>query len=181
MSDASKPPEGQTARIAEVRQRPLTDDPALSGRREHNWTLAVPPEMPSRPPRDDRDDPDGPDDRDTGAFELLPRVQFAPAVEAQLSPGATREVELQISNPSVLMATVRWIGTTSPLDVSLLLDGTILATGTNQSRSDNKGQSTLNVRTTGGGRATVTVTNTSGATVNVKIVLGALDSSHETR
>jgi hypothetical protein len=176
MHTSNDPPLGQAARITEVRQRPITDDPAVKGYLENTWTLKAPAEMPPQPPRVASTEDEG-----DGAFALLSEVQFAPVVEAQLSPGARREVELQVSGPSVLLGAVRWIGTISPLNVSLLLNGSSLATGTSHSFAENRGGSILKARTTGGGHATLSVTNTSGATVTVRIVLGALDSLHETR
>src|SRR3990170_187172 len=156
-------PVDQSAQIVEFRQRPITDDPAVNGNLEDNWTLTVLAEMPPQPPGVSPTQ---------GAFALLSAVQFAPLVEVRLSPGARREVELQVGGSSVLLGSVRWIGTTSPLNVSLLLDGSSLATGTSHSFAANRGGSILNARTTGGGRATLSVTNTSGATVTVRIVLG---------
>jgi hypothetical protein len=163
-------PVGQAARITEVHQRPIKDDPAVNGHLGDTWTLRVPAGMPPQPPDVDPTE---------GAFALLSAVQFAPVVEDQLSPAARREVELQVSGPSVLLGTVRWIGTKRQLRTSLLLDGSSLAAGTGYSFAGNRGGSSLNARTTGGGRATLTVTNPSGVTVKVKIVLGALGSLHK--
>ena len=163
-------PVAQAARMTEVRKRPITDDPAVKGHFEDTWTLRVPAAMPPQPPHIAPT---------KGGFDLLSAVQFAPVVEVQMSPGARREVELQVSGPSVLLGTVRWIGTSSPLDTSLSLDGSSLATGTSHSFAENRGGSSLRARTSEGGHATLSVTNTSEATVKVKIVLGVLDSLHE--
>jgi hypothetical protein len=157
--------------VKEVHQRPVTDDPFVNGKVRHDWTVRMPANMP--PP------PVSPDEEDEEDFDFLSKTQFAPAVEAQLKPGATREVKLQVEAPSILMGTVRWIGTRSPLDVSLLLNGESLASGTSHGYLKNRGASSLQARTTGGGLATLSVTNTSGITVKVKIVLGALDLIHE--
>jgi hypothetical protein len=164
-------PEVQAAQITEVSQHLITDDPVVKGQLEGTWTVRVPAEMPPQPAH--LEDPG------EGAFALLPEVQFAPVVEDQLPPGARREVELQVGGPSVLLGTVRWIGTNSPLETSLLLDGSSLAAGTSHGFAATRGGSTLRARTPGAGRATLSVTNTSEATVKVKIVLGALDSAHE--
>lgn len=163
-------PVGQAARITEVHQRPIKDDPAINGRLADTWTLRVPTGMPPQPPDVDLTE---------GAFDLLSAVQFAPVVEVQLSPGAGHEVELQVGGPSVLLGMARWIGTNNQLRTRLLLDGSSLATGTGHSFVENRGGSTLKARITKGGRAKLAVTNTSGATVKVKIILGALDSLHE--
>lgn len=163
-------PVGQAARITELHQHPIKDDPAVNGHLGDTWTLRVPAGMPPQPPDVDPTE---------GAFALLSAVQFAPVVEDQLSPGASREAELQVGGPSVLLGTVRWIGTNRQLRTSLLLDRSSLETGTGYSFAENRGGSTKKARISGGGRVTLSVTNTSGATVKVKIVLGALDSLHE--
>ena len=178
MSNSTDPPTNQAARFTEVRQQPVTDDPAITGQLESTWKLSLPTEMPPRPAEGHATEGDGDDE---GAFALLSHVQFAPVDEEQLPAGATRQVELHIDGPSVLLGSVRWIGTTSPLSVSLLLDGANLATGTGHSTAGNRGGSSLRARTTDGGHATLSVTNTSGATVMVRIVLGALDALLETR
>jgi len=158
--------------VKEVHQRPVTNDPAVNGKLGNNWTLKVPAKMPPRPQ-------DGSPTQ--GAFDLLSKVQFAPVVEVRLTPGATREVKLQVEAPSMLMGTVRWIGTTNPLNVSLLLDGSSLASGTSHGFLKDRGASNLQVRTATGGLATLSVTNTSGTTVKVRLVLGALDLIQEVR
>jgi hypothetical protein len=132
--------------------------------------LPVPPEMPRRAPHADPAH---------GAFGLLSAVQFAPLVEVELAPDARREVELEVGGPSVLLGTVRWIGTSDPLETTLLLDGSTVATGSSHSFAADRGGSILRARIAGGERAVLAVTNTSGTTVKVKLVLGALDANHE--
>jgi len=68
---------------------------------------------------------------------------------------------------------VRWIGTTDPLQVTLALDGVEQATGDAYSIGTDRGGAVVRKQTTAGGQATLSVTNTSGATVNVLIILGA--------
>ena len=61
----------------------------------------------------------------------------------------------------------------SPLSVTIALDGTTLATGTAYHFGHDRGGSYLRTRTTAGGLATISVTNTSAATVKVGIVFMA--------
>jgi hypothetical protein len=163
-------PKEPSAQVVEVRQPSVMHNPAVSRNFPTTWRTPPPPEMPPRPPEVRRDQ---------GSFALHSAVQFAPVVEVQLSPGAMRAVELQVGGPSVLLGSARWIGTTSPLNVHLALDGATLATGTNRNSTDNRGRSVLTARTTGAGHATLSVTNTSRATVMVQIILGALDRELE--
>ena len=155
--------------VKEVHQKPVTSDPAINGKLGNNWTVRAPASMPQRPQPD-------PDEEH---LDFLSKAEFAPIVEARLTPGSTREVKLQIEAPSMLLGSVRWIGTTSPLNVSLLLDGARLASGTSHGYLKNRGATSLQVRTTSGGLATLSVTNTTQTAVKVKIVLGALDLVHE--
>ena len=157
---------GRLARAVAVRQRPVTDDPVVSMVGGGPWVGPVPPEMPPQPP----------DVSPTqGAFALLPAVRFAPIVDAELAPGASREVELPVDTASVLLASARWIGTASPLQVSLSLDGTTLATGTGRGAAGDGGRAVLQAMTAGPGRGALSVTNTSDETVALRLVLGALD------
>jgi hypothetical protein len=161
---------GHVSRISESHQRPVRDDPAVNGQFGDGWTVTVPPGMPLQPAVVEPGE---------GAFDPMPMVQFAPVVEVQLSPGASREVELPVGGPSVLLGTVRWIGTNSHLETRLLLNGSNLTTGTSYTFAGTRGGSDVRSRITAGGTATLAVTNTSAATVKIKMILGALDALHE--
>ena len=58
----------------------------------------------------------------------LPEDPAVDVVLEDLAPGATRKVEVQLGGPSGLTGLVRWIGTTSPLKVTVSLAGSALAT-----------------------------------------------------
>jgi hypothetical protein len=90
-----------------------------------------------------------------------------------LAPGATRTVDLQLAGPSGLVGSARWIGTADALKVTIALGGSTLVTGTPYHVETNRGGSYLRARTTGGGHATLSVTNTSGVTVRVRILFMA--------
>ena len=160
-------PVDKSAQVVEVRQRPVTDDPAVSGRLDRGWTQQRHPQTPPQPSDVDPNE---------GAFEALRDVKFAPQVELALAPGATREIELQVTGASVLLGGVRWEGTAGPLQAVLSLDGSPVATGGSHRLGDKRGGATLRARTTAGGRATLSVTNTSATQVTVKLTLGALGS-----
>jgi hypothetical protein len=155
-----QPPSDQLAKVVEYRQRPITDDPAVSGKLERGFKLTP---LPQTPPGKE------------GGVEVLPAFQFAPLVEEQLSAGATRKIELQVGGAAAaLLGSVRWDGTSSPLDVILSRDGSSLGTASTYSIGTSRGGSILIARPAAGGRVTLTVTNTSSVTVTVKMVLGAL-------
>lgn len=160
-----QPPSDQLAKVVEYRQRPITDDPAVSGKLDPGFKLTPPPQMPPAPPDVDRG---------KGAFDLFSALQFAPLVEEELSTGATREIELQVGGAAVLLGSVRWDGTSSPLNVTLSLDGASVGTASTYSIGTHRGGSVPIANTSSGGRVTLTVTNTSSVTVTVKMALGAL-------
>lgn len=162
---------GHTSLVTESDQHPVRDDPAVNGQFVDSWSVTVPHGMPLQPA--------ALVEPGEGAFDLLPKVQFAPVVETQLSPGASHHVQLPVDSPSALLGKVRWIGTDGQLETRLSLNGSTLTTGTGYSFSGSRGGSSVTSRITAGGDVRLTVTNTSGATVKVKMVLGALDLVHE--
>jgi hypothetical protein len=157
-------PVEQSAQVTEVRQRSVTDDPAVAGNFPDGWTPPGP--TPGPPPE--------PAEITEGGPELIQHLQYATPVDVDLAPGAAKQVELQLSGASILFGAVRWIGTTDSLPVTIALDGTTLATGTGYSFAGTRGGSRAGARTTGGGLATLSVTNTSGVTVKVRMIFGAL-------
>ncbi len=159
-------PVDESARVVEMRQPSIRDDPAITGDFPDGWTIPGLPE--------------GPQKVGKGAAAWIDQITYAPTVDVDLAPGATRTAELQVAGPSVLMGTVRWIGTADPLPVSLALDGTPLTTvsgysaGTSYSIGTDRGGSAVRAKTTAGGQASLSVTNTSGATVKIRLIFGAV-------
>jgi hypothetical protein len=158
-------PTGQTAKVVEVRQRSIMDDPAVSGALLAGWAPTPVPGEPSPNPSQ-------------GEFteEGWGKQQFAPIKEQDLSPGASGVVDLQVQGPSVLLGSARWIGTVSPLNVTLSLDGAMLATGKPYHFGANRGGADVNANTTTGGHAILSVHNTSSVKVKIRIVLAAAKS-----
>lgn len=146
-------PTGQTAKVVEIRQRSIMDDPAVSGALLNGW---APTPIPGTPP--------------ANSWGNQP---VAPIVQKDLSPGASGTVDLQVRDPSLLLGSARWIGTVRPLNVTLSLDGATLATGKPYHFGADRGVAVLKAKTTAGGHATLSVNNTSGVRVKVRIALAA--------
>lgn len=155
-------PTGQATQVVEIRQRSIMDDRAVSGAFLNGW---APTPVPGAPPARS--------DESERAEEGQDNQQVAPIVEQDLSPGASGSVDLQVRGSSVLLGSARWIGTISPLNVTLSLDGATLATGKPYHSGPNRGGAFLQANTTAGGHATLSVTNTSGVRVKLRIVLAA--------
>jgi hypothetical protein len=158
----SKPPTQPP--VVEIRQRSVTEDPAVKGDFPKGWLVAdAGARLRQRPPEQG--------DREIREFaEMLKKTQAPRIVEEDLSPGATRTVDLQIAGPSALSGSARWIGTVYPFAVHIALNGSTLVTGTTYRVGSNRGGSYLKAQTTAGGLATMSVTNTSGVTAKVRIV-----------
>ena len=155
-------PTGRTAKVVEIRQRSIMDDPAVSGALLNGWApTPIPGEPPPNPSQSEFTE------------EGWGNQQVAPIKELNLSPGASDVVDLQVQGPSVLLGSARWIGTISPLNVTLSLDGAALATGKPYHFGADRGGADLEANTTAGGRATLSVHNTSDVRVKVRMVLVA--------
>ena len=127
------------AQVTEMRQRSVTEDPAVMGNFPNNWQL----EKPSGPPMP-------PEESEIDEFqERLAKINVAPLVLEELAPGATRKVDLPLAG--------------SPL----------ATTGSTYHIGRDRGGSSLNAKTTAGGLATISVTNTSGVPVKLRIVLAS--------
>ena len=162
----ARPAKGdQSVQVVEKRERSVTEDPAVKGEIANGWL--VPGAGVSLPQ---------PTPTESDLFEwvkLFKNTQARRVVEENLSPGARRTVQLQIEGPSGLIGSARWVGAVRPLGVIIALHGSTLATGTAYHVGSNRGGSYLQTRTTTGGLATMSITNTSGVKVKVRIVFTA--------
>jgi hypothetical protein len=154
-----------SARVEEMVQRSVTEDPAVMGNFPQDWLI---PEagagLPKEPPAGE----------EVHEFRALFAKSRAPKiVQEELAPGATRSLELPLGGPSGLASQVQWIGTTSPLDVSIALDGALLSTGTSYQMGHDRGGAYVRTQTGTGGVASVSVTNTSGVPVKIRMTFMA--------
>jgi hypothetical protein len=161
---SNKPPDDGPP-LVEVRQRSVFEDPAVRGDFGNDWLVA---DAGAGLPHAD------PADSEIAEFiESYEHTRTPGLIQVDLAPGATRTVSQQVTGPSGLAAAVRWIGTTSPLNVTIALGGSTLATGTSYHYGHDRGGSYVQAKTAAGGTATVSVTNTTGAAVKVRIVFMA--------
>lgn len=151
------PPVEESARVVERAQPSVRDDPAVTGDFPNGWTLG--------PPVDEIGA--GEEEEEESEFE------FAPLTELDLAPGATGEIEFEVFQRSGLAGSVRWIGTLSPLTVTLLLDNETLSTGRTYSFGKDRGGSYLEGLAETPGIARLAVVNTTNVTVKVRLALGA--------
>jgi hypothetical protein len=163
----SPPKTDPSVQLSERRERSVTDDPAVKGNVPLNGWRVTEGDRPSPPQLP-------PDEDEVAEFVQTYKDTKAPKIlEQELAPGATRTVDLQLEGPSGLAGSAQWFGVAGPLKATIALAGVPLATGTPYPIGTNRGGSYLRARTTGGGHATLSVTNTSGATVRVRLLLVA--------
>ena len=155
----------QSVQVVEKRQRSVTADPAVKGEFAKGWLV---PHAGAGLPQ-----PTPTESETLEWVKLFKNTQALRVVEQNLSPGARRTVQLQIAGPSGLFGSARWAGAIRPLGVIIALNRSTLATGTTYHVGSNRGGSYLQTRTKTGGLATMSVTNTSGVTVKVRIVFTA--------
>jgi hypothetical protein len=162
-----------TVALEERRQRSVTDDPAVMGIFPNDWL--IPDAGTGLPGPPDEEDPETGDEPELPEFlESFENLRVPRIVQEDLSPGATRSVSLDVTAPSGLAGLAQWIGTVNPLDVSISLDGSALATGdAPYSMGFDRGGVYLKAMATASGSATMSVKNTSDVTVKVRIVFGA--------
>jgi hypothetical protein len=161
----------RSMRVVQGRTQLVTDDPAAAGKLETEWKQPLPAEMPAG----EEANKDGEEKEDTGAFAALSEVHFAPVVDEQLAAGAHREITMDVVAPSILLGSAQWIGPSSPLTVTLSMNGATLASGGAASHgNDNRGKAVLRAVTSTTGPATLSVTNTSEITARVRLILGDL-------
>ncbi len=154
----------ETVQLTEVRQS-IPDDPVVTGGAPETWLVPT-IDWPVRPPEE------GEIAEFTESYEKH-NVIFAPVVVEDLSAGATRTIELPLTGPSGLSGLAQWIGTTSPLTVTIALDGSTLATGTAYSFGGDRGGALLQTQTSTGGMAAISVTNDSAVTVKLKLAIAS--------
>jgi hypothetical protein len=150
--------------VIETRQPAAVDDRAVRGAFPETFVVDPPPETAtSRPPRADQGE-DEPEER----FDL----EFAPSVERELAPGASAELRVAVGKKTGLAASVRWIGTSSPLAVALSVNGSNLLSGRSYTIGQNRGGVDLGGVAEAAGEAKLSVTNTSSTRVKVLLNLG---------
>jgi hypothetical protein len=149
-------PVAGTGQVKERRQPSVEKDVAVTGAFPSGWSAGPP--VPSTGDDEDEEDHEP--------------TRYAPIVETNLGAGATRTVELDVAGRTGLAASARWTGTRAPLSVSLAFDGTPFPAGRTYAYAHDRGGAYVEGLAPSAGRATLSVTNTSGVTVHVRLALG---------
>jgi hypothetical protein len=158
-----------SVRVEERRQRSITEDPAVRGDFPDTWLIADAQKRNVR-----HGSPEEPGESEIAEFaELFKNTKAPKILEAELLPGATRVVELPLAGPAGLAGSAQWIGTPTALKVAIAVNGSILTTGTAYRIGTARGGSHLQAQTPVGGRAIMSVTNTSPVRVKIRILLTA--------
>jgi len=166
-----------SAEVEERRQRSVTEDPAAMGDFPDDWLIANAGAGLPGPPAPGQDPDDEPEFQEF--VERFEGLKIPDVVQEELLPGATRTITLDIDAPSGLAGLAQWISTTGPLEVTIALDGTTLATGSTYSMGDDRGGSYVSAQTTAGGQASFSVTNTTDVTHIVRMSFAARNIERE--
>ncbi|HEX2460466.1 MAG TPA: hypothetical protein VHJ58_10000 [Vicinamibacterales bacterium] len=153
--------EAAPPRIVEMRQPSAEQNAAVTGKIARGWDLGNPPEVAGGK----RPDPPG---------EIDERVEIdsVPLVERDLPPGATAELRTRVKRPAGLAGSARWIGTATPLPLTLSLNGSPVATGKAYALGTTRGGSDVGAVAKTASNVKLSVTNTSKVRVKVRLTLG---------
>lgn len=167
-----------SARLEERRERSVTEDPAVRGETPDGWLVpavsagaqqATAKAASGGPERSE--DPAG---SEIAEFvERFHNTKPPEIFQGDLAPGASHAVDIQLTGPSGLAGSAQWIGTDAAMKVTIAVNASPLATGTAYRLGSNRGGCYLTAQTPVGGRATMAITNTSSASVTVRIMLVA--------
>ena len=152
-----------SAQVNERLQRSVTDDPAFLG--QFPPVFGIPDAGAGLPAS-----PDGSEEEFKEFQERFRNARSPGAFEDELPPGESRTVSIAIGGPSGLAISARWIGTSDPLEVTLSLDGTVLATAKTHTMGSARGGAYANAPTDTGGLASAAIKNTSSETVRIRLV-----------
>jgi len=162
--------------VEERRERSVTEDPAVMGEVPAGWPSPQQAPAPGqqRPP-EQKTSPEAGDENEIQEFSERFKDARSPHVfEADLPPGATFGIQMPLEGPAGLAGSVKWIGTADPLKATIALNGVPLATPHAFKVGARSGSASVQAQATVGGRATLTVTNTSKVKVRATVLLVAV-------
>jgi hypothetical protein len=168
-----------SVRLEERRERSVTEDPAVKGETPDGWLVppaenAAAQQAPAKTAAGLQERSEDPKGSEIAEFvERFKNTKPPKIFQGELPPGASRAVDMQLTGPSGLAGSAQWIGTAAAMKVTIAVNASPLATGTAYRLGSNRGGCYLKVQTPIGGRATMAVTNTSNASVKVRIMLVA--------
>jgi hypothetical protein len=152
--------------LTETRQPAARDNVAVTGKFPAEFPIGPPPASAasgSPAPQDDAE-------KD---FE----IEGAPPVEKDLEPGASAELVKHVAGAHGFLGSVRWIGTAGALRVKLSLNGSTLAAGKTYALGGNRGGANVSGVANTAGDVKLSVTNTSGVRVKVRLILSFIPKS----
>ena len=159
LSFGTTPSTGPPVRVTEVRQPAARDNAAVTGKFSTEFNIGKPPASVAT-----GTSPDEENEADIG-------LEGAPVIERDLDPGTSTELVKHVDGRHGLAASVRWIGTSAPLQVRLMLNGSVLANGKTYRLGENRGGANVSGVANTAGDVKLSVTNISGVRVKVRLIL----------
>ena len=169
-----------SVRLEERRERSVTEDPAVRGETPDGWlvppiadpaTRQYPPAKAAAGPQKHHVDLNDPEIAEF--VERFKKTKPPQIFQGDLLPGASHAVDIVLTGPSGLTGSAQWIGSSAPMKVTIAVNASPLGLGKAYALGTNRGGSYLKVQTPVGGHATMAITNTSNASVKVRIMLVA--------
>ena len=158
---ATTPP----VKVIELNQPAARNNASVAGKFSTEFRIGVPPPAAASgtPAAGDSDEPE------IG-------LEGAPVTERDLNPGASTEIVMQLSGRHGLAGSVRWSGTSAPLQVRLLANGAVVANGKTYALGENRGGADVLGVANNGGEIKLSVRNISGVPVKVRLILNFMRS-----
>jgi len=151
-------------KVNELRQPAAKDNPAVKGTFPNDFRLRQPVQPRERPTVKPSAGEDGEEER----FN----IEAPTTVVKNLAPGASADLRTRVSQRAGLAGSVKWIGTSAPLSVTMSLNGSRLASGKTYALGTNHGGADVGAVAQSAGEVRLLVTNTSNVRVKVSLSLG---------
>jgi hypothetical protein len=160
LSFGTTPATGPPVRVIDLNQPAARENASIHGRFSPEFHIGVPPPSAASgtPPAGDGDEPEM-------------GLEGAPVIEKDLNPGTSTEIVTQLSGRHGVAGSVRWSGTSAPLQVRLSANGTVLANGKTYALGETRGGADVLAVANNGGAVKLSVTNISGVRVKVRLIL----------
>jgi hypothetical protein len=156
---AATKPGGPLARVVDVPNIVIArKDPAAHGVLDPATLAHAPP--PGKEP--------------SGGHALFEETQWEPVEEIQLAAGASRDFQVPVEAPALLLVHASWTGTGVPPTVRVARGGNVLATGSPTPVPPNQGSVLARARIDASGHVTVTFANPGPDPASLRVAVGVL-------
>jgi hypothetical protein len=112
-----------------------------------------------------------------GGPAVMEMMQWLPVAVIELGPGQSHQVIASVDKPSLVLASATWIGSSVPIQLTIVKDGVMMATGKALPVPSDHGSVNAMAEITAAGNATVSIKNSGHLPVSTKLVVGTVARS----